>query len=150
MQAAYARNFADAATVHCPQCGRRMRVAPQHLSLSVACPHCAQVLEPWRIMPTQPAAPTSPPPVPFHVQGQRGDEPIVYSDRNRWIAGALGILLGVFGVHRFYLGQVGLGVTQLVLGILSFGIISSIWGFIDGILCFCGVIYDADGLPLRG
>jgi TM2 domain-containing membrane protein YozV len=96
-----------------------------------------------------PRAAGTPPPVPAYAQ--RGvTRPVVYSDRNRWVAGALGILLGVFGVHRFYLGYVGIGVTQLLLGILSFGIISSIWGWIDGILCFCGSIDDADGLPLRG
>lgn len=136
------------AHLYCPQCGKAMRIAPQHFNLSVACPHCACALEPWRVLPTVSPGNSPTEPNAFQRPGEPG--PIEYSDRNRWIAGALGILLGVFGVHRFYLGHVGIGVVQLVLGICSVGIISGIWGFIDGILCFCGVIRDADGLPLRG
>ncbi len=72
-----------------------------------------------------------------------------YSWRNRWIAGALGVLLGAFGVHRFYLGFTGIGIIQIVLCVLTFGTVSGIWGFIEGILCFCGAMRDVDGLPLR-
>ena len=130
-------------TIYCPRCGKAMRIAPQHADVPVACPHCSGVVAPRRILPD------GPPPLPAYVRPAAADS-TVYSDRNRWVAGALGIFLGVFGVHRFYLGHVGLGVTQLVLGIFSLGIISAVWGFIDGILCFCGAIDDADGLPLSG
>jgi TM2 domain-containing membrane protein YozV len=75
---------------------------------------------------------------------------VPYSWRNRWIAGALGILLGGFGVHRFYLGHIGIGILQIVATIVTFGIVGPIWGFIEGILCFCGAIRDVDGLPLSG
>ena len=71
-----------------------------------------------------------------------------YSWRNRWIAGALGVLLGTFGVHRFYLGYTGIGILQAVLALPTFGV-SGIWGFIEGILCFCGAMRDVNGLPLR-
>jgi TM2 domain-containing membrane protein YozV len=69
------------------------------------------------------------------------------------VAGALGILLGPFGVHRFYLGFTGIGVLQAVLTIGSVFILTpvvAIWAFIEGVLCFCGAMHDIDGLPLRG
>lgn len=73
-----------------------------------------------------------------------------YSWRNRWVAGALGVLLGSFGVHRFYLGHTGVGILMIVLCVFTAGIVPGIWGFIEGILCFCGAMRDVDGLPLRG
>jgi TM2 domain-containing membrane protein YozV len=73
---------------------------------------------------------------------------IVYSSRNRWLAGALGVLLGEFGVHRFYLGYVGIGVIQIVVTLATCGI-GGLWGFIEGILCFCGAMRDVDGRMLR-
>ena len=69
------------------------------------------------------------------------------------MAGALAILLGMFGVHRFYLGFKGIGTIQLLLTVGSLGflaLIVGIWAFIEGILCFVGAMRDADGLPLRG
>jgi len=83
------------------------------------------------------------PPVYGHPNAYDG-----YSWRNRWIAGALGVLLGTFGVHRFYLGFTGIGILQIVLILPTAGL-SGIWGFIEGILCFCGAMRDVDGLPLR-
>ncbi|MFC2173826.1 TM2 domain-containing protein [Acidobacteriota bacterium] len=71
-------------------------------------------------------------------------------------AGLLGIFLGCFGVHRFYLGYNGIGLTQLLLfifGILTCGVTSLaswIWGLIDGILILTGTIdRDARGEPLK-
>lgn len=74
----------------------------------------------------------------------------MYSRRNRWVAGALGILLGAMGVHRFYLGFTGIGIVQLMLGVFTLGTVSGVWGFIEGILCFCGAMTDVDGRPLSG
>jgi TM2 domain-containing membrane protein YozV len=73
--------------------------------------------------------------------------------RSRLAAGLLGILLGYFGVHRFYLGYTGIGLTQLLITILSLGILSPItwlWGLIEGIMILTGSIStDAAGRPLR-
>lgn len=44
----------------------------------------------------------------------------------------LSICLGVFGVDRFYIGDIGLGVAKLLLGWLTFGI----WPLIDIFLCY--------------
>ena len=52
--------------------------------------------------------------------------------------------LGVFGVHRFYVGKIGTGLLMLVtLG--GFGI----WSLIDFIMIAVGSFKDADGKPLR-
>lgn len=75
------------------------------------------------------------------------------SRRNRWVAGALAILLGAFGVHRFYLGYTGWGLTQLLITVLSLLTLSwavAIWAFVEGILCFVGGMRDIDGRPLSG
>lgn len=142
----------QATTVYCTQCGQAMRVAPQHLNTAVACPHCQQPVEPWRMTGAdQHRAGYGPPPPPPHAL--HNGVPVGLSRRNRWVAGALGILLGYLGVHRFYLGSTGIGLTQLLLTVLSVGILSpivAIWGIVEGILCFCGAIDDVDGLPLSG
>ena len=76
--------------------------------------------------------------------------------KSKMAAGLLGIFLGWLGVHRFYLGYTGIGVAQLVLGLLGVvtcGITTgaaSIWGLIEGILILTGSINrDASGRPLR-
>jgi len=75
------------------------------------------------------------------------------STRSKVAAGVLGILLGGLGVHNFYLGFTSRGVAQLLISVLSCGIlspISAIWGLIEGILILMGDRpFDADGLPLR-
>lgn len=49
------------------------------------------------------------------------------------IAGLLGILLGGFGAHKFYLGYTKAGVIQLIVTFLTCGI-GSIIGLIEGII----------------
>ena len=137
-----------------------MLVAPQHTRTTVACPHCQNMLEPWRVMatlagrrenggagPHSAAVTPRPPGAPAYPYAR--SDGVLYSTRNRWIAGALGLLLGEFGVHRFYLGHIEIGVIQIVVTLATCGI-GGLWGFIEGILCFFGAIRDVEGLPLRG
>lgn len=57
----------------------------------------------------------------------------------------LSLLIGVFGVDRFYLGKVGTGILKLVtLG--GFGI----WALIDLVLILTNKMKDKNGLPLEG
>jgi TM2 domain-containing membrane protein YozV len=56
--------------------------------------------------------------------------------RNKNAAGLFAIFLGWAGVHRFYLGQVGLGVLYVILTIFSLGVISGILSLIDAIVFF--------------
>lgn len=72
--------------------------------------------------------------------------------KNKIVAGLLGIFLGGFGVHNFYLGYIGKAVAQLLITVLSccmLSFVSSIWGFIEGILILSGNIdTDANGNKL--
>ena len=72
--------------------------------------------------------------------------------KSKMAAGLLGIFLGGFGVHNFYLGYTGKGVAQLLITLLSCGALSEvsvIWGLIEGIMILCGSINtDGEGNPL--
>lgn len=74
------------------------------------------------------------------------------SSKSKLAAGILGILLGVFGVHNFYLGYTGKAVAQLLITVLTCfagSAISGIWGLIEGIMILCGNIdKDAAGNKL--
>ena len=83
--------------------------------------------------------------------------PYAADQKSKVAAGLLGIFLGCFGAHNFYLGNTGKAVAQLLITLLSFGflaLISALWGFIEGILILSaqpgarpwGV--DAYGVPL--
>ena len=73
--------------------------------------------------------------------------------KSKVAAGLLGIFLGAVGVHNFYLGYTNKGLTQLLLTVLSCGIlsfVSGIWGLIEGIQILAGSItVDAEGNPLK-
>ena len=80
--------------------------------------------------------------------------------KSKLVAGLLGLFLGGYGVHNFYLGYTGKAVTQLVISVLGillaflfFGIpnfIVGIWALIEAIMILCGNIKtDAKGVPLK-
>lgn len=73
--------------------------------------------------------------------------------KSKIAAGLLGIFLGCFGVHNFYLGYTGKAIGQLLLTILSCGTLSfasGIWGLIEGIMILTGSIRtDAKGNTLN-
>ena len=63
-----------------------------------------------------------------------------FSPRVRLVALLFCVLLGVFGVHRFYVGKIGTGILMLVtLGGLG------IWTMIDLILIAVGSFRDKEG-----
>ena len=72
--------------------------------------------------------------------------------KSKMVAGILGILLGALGVHNFYLGYTGKAVAQLLISLLSCGVLSfasAIWGLIEGIMILTGSInVDGNGKPL--
>ena len=77
-------------------------------------------------------------------------QPVVASQqKSKLVAGLLGLFLGAWGIHNFYLGNTSRAILQLVLTILSCGV-AGLWGFIEGILILCGNINtDAKGVPLK-
>jgi len=70
--------------------------------------------------------------------------------KSRLVAGLLGILLGGFGVDRFYLGYIGLGIAQILVTLCTCGV-GHFWGLIEGILIITGstITTDAEGRPLK-
>ncbi len=105
---------------YCPNCG-----APTDANAS-CCVKCGSALKP---------------PVP---QGEQ---------KSKVLAGLLGILLGSLGIHNFYLGNTGKAVAQLLITLLTCGmggIVTSIWGLVEGIMILTGSIStDAKGVPLK-
>ena len=73
--------------------------------------------------------------------------------KSKICAGLLGIFLGAFGVHNFYLGYTTKAVIQLLITLLTCGFgafVSSIWGLIEGIMILTGSIkVDGKGNPLK-
>ena len=66
------------------------------------------------------------------------------SPKSRLAVTLLAWFLGIFGVHRFYIGKVGTGLLMLfTLGALG------IWAFIDFIVAIAGEMKDNNGLPIK-
>lgn len=87
--------------------------------------------------------------------------PPFVQQKSRVAAGLLGIFLGGFGAHNFYLGNTDKAIIQLIICIVgivltclvigAFMIIGAyIWGLVEGIMILTGSIRtDAKGVPLR-
>ena len=74
-----------------------------------------------------------------------------YSDKSKVVAGLLQLigLFGFVGFGRIYLGDIGLGIAQLVVGLVTCFIGAWIWGIIDAILILTDKVRDPEGRPLR-
>lgn len=91
------------------------------------------------------AAPVDPG-APYGVHPRLG---IPYSDKQKIVAGLLQLLLGGFGVGRFYTGHAGIAVAQIAVTWLTCGL-GALWPVIDGIMMLTSDDFmDANGRPLR-
>jgi TM2 domain-containing membrane protein YozV len=118
--------------------------------------------------PQQPGYPPPYPPPQGQYPPQAGPYPPVYvdpaapfgrhpltgeplSDKSKIVAGLLQLLglFGLVGIGRIYLGYTGLGVAQLIVGIVTCFIGAVIWGIIDAILILTDKVRDPEGRPLR-
>ncbi|MTH18019.1 TM2 domain-containing protein [Flavobacterium sp. LC2016-01] len=54
-------------------------------------------------------------------------------ENKKVVAGILGILLGAFGAHKFYLGYTKEGIIQLIISIVTCGM-GGVIGFVEGII----------------
>ena len=84
--------------------------------------------------------------------------PAGYQQKSRLAAGLLGIILGAFGIHNYYLGFNARGTVQLVLclagGLLTCGlgtVAALVWGFIEGVMLLSsnGPRFDGNGVILK-
>ena len=73
------------------------------------------------------------------------------SDKSKFAAGLLQLLglFGLVGIGRIYLGYTGLGVAQLLVGLVTCGLGAVIWGIIDAVLILTDKVRDPAGRPLR-
>ncbi|MGV1037571.1 MAG: NINE protein [Candidatus Nanopelagicales bacterium] len=107
---------------------------------------------------TPPTQPQSAQPQYEQPQYAQPGPPVAYQQPNydpraksRMAAGLLGIFLGGFGVHRFYLGYTTIGIVQILVTVVTCGI-GAIWGLIEGIMILAqaqSFRTDAQGVPLR-
>ena len=68
--------------------------------------------------------------------------------KSRIVYIVLALVFGEIGVHNFYAGFIGRGVAQLLITVLSFGLlfwISWIWAVIE----ICAVDHDGKGVPFE-
>ncbi|WP_019547566.1 TM2 domain-containing protein [Streptomyces sulphureus] len=90
----------------------------------------------------------APPPHGYQPDAPYGYDPYgrPYSDKSKIVAGVLQLFLGTFGIGRFYIGSVGIGVAQIfTCGGLG------LWSLIDGILLLISDDKtDSNGRVLRG
>ena len=68
---------------------------------------------------------------PGYQQPQYQQSQYRQSDKNKLAAGLFGILLGGLGIHKFYLGKVGLGIVYILFCWTG---IPSIIGLVEGII----------------
>lgn len=99
---------------------------------------------------------------PAYAQQPAYGQPVApagYAQKSKLAAGLLGIFLGCFGVHNFYLGNTGKAVAQLLLTVIGWILIigpavAGIWGLVEGILILCSHYgsqwhRDAHGVELQ-
>lgn len=67
------------------------------------------------------------------------------SEKSRTTTLLLSWLLGILGIHRFYVGKKSSGIIMLILSITIVGIlVTAIWNFVDFITIACGEFKDVD------
>ena len=137
----------------CPRCGASVAFGAGF------CNNCGTQLN-WPTQPPQHQPPPQHQQTPYYQQQhqQPGQPPqyqqqtgygqqyaaSIVSPKSRLAATLLAWFLGVFGVHRFYIGKIGTGLAMLfTLGGLG------IWAFIDFIMAAAGSLRDGDDLPVK-
>ena len=70
--------------------------------------------------------------------------------KNHYIAAALGILLGCFGLHRIYLGFYQIAIAQIAVTVVIGFQYGFMWGLIEGGLLIAKLMNkDSKGRPLK-
>jgi TM2 domain-containing membrane protein YozV len=72
------------------------------------------------------------------------------SDKSKTVAGLLQLLslIGIGGIGRIYIGDIGVGVAQLLVGWFTCGI-GLIWSIVDAVLILTDKVHDPQGRRSR-
>lgn len=102
---------------HCYACASILDVRAE------LCPRCGV---------RQPVIPgMQPPGYPGHALTAPGQSPLVRSSKDRTAAGILALVVGGLGIHKFYLGQIGMGIVYLLF---CWTLIPALIAFVEGIV----------------
>ncbi len=120
----------DPMATECKFCGERLTVQQTFQQSQPQQPYMQQQVyqQPYAQQPQVVIQQVAPQPV--YVLGINPAWPI----KNKIVAGVLGIFLGGIGVHKFYLGKIGMGILYLCFCWTG---IPSLVGFIEGIIYLC-------------
>ena len=120
----------DPMATECKFCGERLTVQQTFQQSQPQQPYMQQPVyqQPYAQQPQVVIQQVAPQPV--YVSGINPAWPI----KNKIVAGVLGIFLGGIGVHKFYLGKIGMGILYLCFCWTG---IPSLVGFIEGIIYLC-------------
>ena len=132
-------------SLKCPQCGapadpqaRNCKFCGESLSVQAAQTNNQQVYQqqPAYQAPVQPVfvqpVYQTPPPQYGYDQSHNDGIDLSWPQKSKVTAGVLALLLGGFGVHKFYLGRPLLGIVYLIF----------FWTYIPGIIALVeGIIY---------
>lgn len=116
----------------CPQCGAPIDAG------AAECRFCGEKLNPQPAAQAnvQPNVQPAPQQVVQHVYVQQPTTAInpAWPIKNKIVAGLLGIFLGGIGIHKFYMGKIGMGILYILFCWTG---IPSLVGFIEGIIYLC-------------
>lgn len=134
MKCEYCENEVPAGVTRCPSCGAAFQnhIAQQGSKGGEVCiPSTSSLAQPMAGNAVRPTL----------------NDPYLYAaKKSRVVYIVLAIFLGELGVHNFYAGYAGRGVAQLLITILSFGLlfwISWIWALVE----LCVMTNDGRGVP---
>lgn len=132
--------------IQCPMCGEKINAAAKK------CRYCGEILDPALRM-IMDMEKKSAPKVNIVVgQGGYADNSTPYAScpKERITYILLGIFLGGLGVHNFYAGYSGRGISQLLISLLIGWLVLplvAVWIWV--IIEVCTVDKDADGNPFK-
>ena len=113
----------DPGATECKFCGEKLAV--QQAAQQVQQPQIVYVQQPQPQVVIQQAAPQQ-----VYITGINPSWPV----KSKVAAGVLAILLGGIGVHKFYLGKVGMGILYLCFCWTG---IPAVLGLVEGIMYLC-------------
>ena len=121
----------DPTATECEYCGEKLSVRQAAQQLQSQQPQPIYVQQPQTVYVQQQQ--------PVNYQGM---QPPVYASeanagwpvKSKVTAGVLALLLGGFGIHKFYLGKIGMGILYLVF---CWTYIPALVSFVEGIIYLC-------------